>query len=142
MCAWGADLIIGAHPHVVEPVEWVEAENGNRALVYYSLGNFVSRQKEANNLLGAMADVTLAFDGETVSVAEYSFLPIVTHYSMNYTDFRVYPLSEYTDELAAKCGVLKHDGKVSVERYQKVLEKAFDGYDISIVKGLAPQEKE
>ena len=142
MCAWGADLIIGAHPHVVEPVEWVEAENGNRALVYYSLGNFVSRQKEANNLLGAMADVTLAFDGETVSVAEYSFLPVVTHYSMNYTDFRVYPLSEYTDELAASCGVSKHDGKVSVERYQKVLEKAFDGYDISIVKGLAPQEKD
>lgn len=141
MCAWGADLIIGAHPHVVEPVEWIESENGNRALVYYSLGNFVSRQKEANNLLGAMADVTLAYDGKTVTVAEYSFLPIVTHYSMNYANFRVYPLSQYTDELAAQCGVSKHDGKVSVDRYQKVIQKAFDGYDISIVEGLVSPEE-
>ena len=38
----GADLILGTHPHVIEPVELITSENGNQALVYYSLGNFVN----------------------------------------------------------------------------------------------------
>ncbi|MBQ8878162.1 MAG: CapA family protein, partial [Lachnospiraceae bacterium] len=51
----GADLIIGTHPHVVQPIEWVESENGNKALCYYSLGNYVSTQKDAISMLEAMA---------------------------------------------------------------------------------------
>jgi poly-gamma-glutamate synthesis protein (capsule biosynthesis protein) len=39
----GADLILGTHPHVLQPVEALEA-GGRRALVAYSLGNFVSNQ--------------------------------------------------------------------------------------------------
>ena len=51
----GADIIIGTHPHVVQPVEWIETENGNRALCFYSLGNYVSTQKEPLCMLEAMA---------------------------------------------------------------------------------------
>ncbi len=39
----GADLIIGHHPHVLQPLAWVEAE-GRKGLVAYSLGNFISNQ--------------------------------------------------------------------------------------------------
>ncbi len=39
----GADLILGHHPHVLQPVSWVEA-GGRRGLVAYSLGNFISNQ--------------------------------------------------------------------------------------------------
>ena len=39
----GADLILGHHPHVLQPVEVIE-RNGRRTLVAYSLGNFVSNQ--------------------------------------------------------------------------------------------------
>jgi poly-gamma-glutamate synthesis protein (capsule biosynthesis protein) len=45
LVAAGADLIIGAHPHVVQPAEPVEAE-GRRGFVAYSLGNFVFDQPE------------------------------------------------------------------------------------------------
>ena len=39
----GADLVLGTHPHVIEPIEWVEDETtGHQMLVYYSLGNFVN----------------------------------------------------------------------------------------------------
>ena len=38
----GVDLVMGAHPHVIEPVEWVTDDNGHKMLVYYSLGNFVN----------------------------------------------------------------------------------------------------
>jgi poly-gamma-glutamate synthesis protein (capsule biosynthesis protein) len=43
LVAAGCDVILGHHPHVLQPVEWLEAE-GRRALVAYSLGNFISNQ--------------------------------------------------------------------------------------------------
>lgn len=120
MCAWGVDLVIGAHPHVLEPVEWVESSNGNRMLVYYSLGNFVSRQINAVNLLGGIADVKLKYDGKKVTLEEYQLVPIVTHYNPSCTEFSVYTLDSYTDELASRHGVAAYDGKVSVERWNNI----------------------
>lgn len=59
----GVDLVIGAHPHVLENVEWYSTEDSDRnMLVYYSLGNFVSNQDRMPRMLGGMADVTLRID--------------------------------------------------------------------------------
>ncbi len=126
MCENGADLIMGSHPHVIEPVKWVEAENGNRALVFYSLGNYVSRQKEVNNLLGIMGCVDIQKDifGK-VSITKASVTPTVTHYNTNSRGFKVYPLKNYTDELASTHGVAQYDGKVTVERFKNIFEKVF-----------------
>lgn len=44
MVEWGADLVIGNHPHVVEPYEWYQAENGNKGFIAYACGNFISIQ--------------------------------------------------------------------------------------------------
>ena len=40
----GATAVIGHHPHVLQPVEWVQRSDGSRGLVAYSLGNLVSNQ--------------------------------------------------------------------------------------------------
>jgi poly-gamma-glutamate synthesis protein (capsule biosynthesis protein) len=48
--ACGADIIIGGHPHVVEPVV---------GSTYYSLGNFVSNQRERRTDGGIVADITI-----------------------------------------------------------------------------------
>lgn len=48
----GADLVIGAHPHVLQPMEWRKSED---KLVVYSLGNFVSGQRKRYTDGGAMA---------------------------------------------------------------------------------------
>ena len=77
----GADLVLGTHPHVIEPIEWVTDEKtGNEMLVYYSLGNFVNWTSEsgagiANRMVGGMADVTLmrVKDG-TVHISEYGIV--------------------------------------------------------------------
>ncbi len=129
MCEWGVDLIVGSHPHVIEPVEWYTAENGNQMLVYYSLGNYVSRQLEAKNLLGGLADIELKFNGERVYIHDYRFMPIVTHYNTEYSGFGVYPLKTYTDAMAQGHGVAQRDGAVSVERFRKIVENVFEGYD-------------
>ena len=40
----GADVILGTHPHVLQPLEIYEAQDGRTCLVVYSLGNFISNQ--------------------------------------------------------------------------------------------------
>lgn len=44
MVDWGADIIFGGHPHVAEPAEIIE-KDGERKLVVYSMGNFLSNQR-------------------------------------------------------------------------------------------------
>ncbi len=50
----GVDIIIGAHPHVIEPVEYI-----NDTLVIYSLGNFISDQDTNDKLTGLMMSVNI-----------------------------------------------------------------------------------
>lgn len=52
----GVDLIIGAHPHVVETVEYI---NDGKTFVIYSLGNFLSDQLDVDNYTGLGMEVTL-----------------------------------------------------------------------------------
>jgi poly-gamma-glutamate synthesis protein (capsule biosynthesis protein) len=103
----GVDLVIGAHPHVIEPVEWIETDGNHRMLVYYSLGNFMSYQKESPRMLGAMAGITITKDALGTYISEANITPIVTHYENGPADFNygLYKLADYTPELAKVHGV-------------------------------------
>lgn len=118
----GADLIIGTHPHVIQPVEWVTAGNGNRALCYYSLGNFTSAQDGVAQMLGGMASLTIVKDEEGTHIDESSIkaIPLVTHYVYpGWTGSTVvestYLLNQYTDEQAAAHG-LKNAWRITLTR--------------------------
>lgn len=103
----GVDLVIGSHPHVLEPVEWIESEEGRRMLVYYSLGNFLSYQKEAPRMLGGIAEVTITKDDTGTYISEAGIVPIVTHYENGPADYNyaIYKLTDYNEELANLHGV-------------------------------------
>lgn len=59
----GVDMIIGSHPHVVQPMKVVRNEKENKdVLVVYSLGNFISNMKTADTRGGAMVRTTLKRD--------------------------------------------------------------------------------
>lgn len=59
----GVQLVIGSHPHVVQPMEMRYDSKGNpRALVVYSLGNFISNMKTRDTVGGAMVKVTVRRD--------------------------------------------------------------------------------
>lgn len=47
LCDLGVDVILGGHPHVVQPIELLESSNGHRTVCIYSLGNAVSNQRIA-----------------------------------------------------------------------------------------------
>ncbi|MEG0910562.1 MAG: CapA family protein [Ruthenibacterium sp.] len=110
MADWGADIIIGTHPHVVQPVEYfTAAESGKSVPMFMSLGNFVSTQNQIDNLIGVVAtfDITKTTmpDGVSQTVIDnLHAVPIVMHYDANYKNARVYLLRDYTDELAAQHG--------------------------------------
>lgn len=65
MASWGADVIIGHHPHVIQPVEWIDNGNGTKTLVAYSLGNFISQQNTASRVIGGMLHYDLTKDYDT-----------------------------------------------------------------------------
>lgn len=104
----GADLIIGTHPHVPQPVEWLTADNGNTALCYYSLGNYVSTQKNLLSMLEEMAWITfhVTEDGVGISADHTGVVPLVCQYTSGPLRLdRVYLLEEYTEELVAAHGI-------------------------------------
>ncbi len=111
----GADLIIGTHPHVVQPVEFLTAENGNTSLCYYSLGNYVSTQKQPICMFEAMAWVTFHYheeEGVSLRLEDSGALPLVCHYTSGPVRAKaVYPLEDYTTELADAHGILNYGGK-------------------------------
>ncbi len=125
----GADIIIGTHPHVVQPVEWIEAENGNKALCYYSLGNYVSTQKQAICMLEGMAWVTIHVDeeGASIATADTGVVPLVCHYKANPVRLdSVYLLEEYTEEQATTHGIKIYGGvDLNLEELQQWSDEIF-----------------
>lgn len=58
----GADMVIGAHPHVVQPMELLTDTTGRRTLTVYSLGNFISGMRTIDTRGGAVVTVGLRRD--------------------------------------------------------------------------------
>ena len=107
LASWGADVIIGTHPHVIQPVEYIENSDGRRTLVAYSLGNFISAQNRGPRMLGGMMHITVTKDYQknTTEVTKAKFTGTVTHYDSGFSNVRVYNLADYTDALASRHGV-------------------------------------
>ncbi|MBQ3864414.1 MAG: CapA family protein [Clostridia bacterium] len=98
----GADVIIGSHPHVLQPVEKIRVtrEDGSikDVLVAYSMGNFLSNQREQYTDTGMMINFSLEKDFKTghVEVKNTSYTPTWVwrfEKGSNY-DYRILPLPE------------------------------------------------
>lgn len=99
----GVDIVIGGHTHSIQPFEWYSEDGGRKMPVYYSLGNFISGQKEWQTMLGAMAELTVERKNGEISVTSAKAVPVVTHYEIYWhrdPSIKTYKLSDYTDELA------------------------------------------
>lgn len=101
------DIVIGTHPHVIEPVKWIQEKNNtHKMLVYYSLGNFISSQDEVPRMLGGMANIQITKSNGKVYISDASITPLVTHYETGIDKhFTTYKLSDYTEKLANKHGI-------------------------------------
>lgn len=130
----GVGLIIGTHPHVVEPVDVITGVSGNKMPIFYSLGNFVSSQKDNFNMLGGMAKVVITKDETGTYVSDYNIEPQVnviqaggTH-GMGYR-FHVYHLEDYTEELQ-NSHIRKNCSKTALEGvWNEIFADASTGMD-------------
>lgn len=134
----GVDIILGAHPHVLQPITWIDD-----TLVMYSLGNFISNQygtDDYNKLVGFMAtlditktvtpegdvDITIDNLGGELIFTKYNGNPITT---ANHDGHQVIPFSKMTDEvLSTFTHSIERDRLY--EKYSGILESM--GVDLNI----------
>lgn len=126
----GVDLVLGAHPHVIEPIEWVSDDQGNKMLVYYSLGNYVNGTSStkgnlAHRMVGGIADVTIERD-ETgkVVIVDHDVVPIVCHMAKG-DAYTVYYLKDYTEELAKENRICMQDSAFSLQACWDVVHQVW-----------------
>lgn len=95
----GCDVIIGTHPHTVQPVEYI-----GDTLVVYSLGNFISAQKAAVSQVGGVIKFDMVLKGTEKRIENVAFEPVINHYNAGFRNLRIIPFDEYTPEKAATHG--------------------------------------
>ena len=126
----GVDLVIGTHPHVIEPVEVIEDED-HSMLVYYSIGNFINSTAQsgkgvANRMVGGIANVTLdKNESGEVYIKDYGVTPVVTHVLTGSAKITTYLLSDYTEELAKENEIIAKDPSFSLQYCIDLVEKVF-----------------
>jgi len=137
----GADLIIGHHPHVIQPAEWLTGADGNQTYCIYSLGNFISSQHIDETMLGGMLSVTFEADGDDVRIAEAGLIPIVTHYERGLYGYRTYLLKDYTEELANRHGIIAYEPMLTLQFLEDLADEVWGAerteYDLDRVYGAS-----
>ena len=95
LASLGVDIVIGTHPHVVQPIEWIDD-----TIVFYSLGNFISAQEQSDNynkMVGLMSslDITKMVKGDDVDIKIDNINnELIFTYYQGYRNFKVIPFSE------------------------------------------------
>ncbi len=97
---WGADYIIGAHPHVLQPMEWHNSED-NETFVAWSLGNFISNMYFKRTDGGALLHLILSREnGEVhISDAAYDLVYVYKYRDDNqHIQYRLRPVQRFMDK--------------------------------------------
>ena len=92
----GVDIVIGTHPHVIQPVEWIDD-----TLVIYSLGNFISAQNSESCVnykcnIGLLSSLTITKtieDNTSLVKIDNIENELIYTYHNNYQDYLVIPFS-------------------------------------------------
>ena len=135
LASLGVDIIIGHHPHVVQPIEFI-----GDTLVIYSLGNFLSGQRGIEKLTGLMisTDVVKVADSNKISLENvkaeltYTYTDSQKGYRGNY---KVYPYTKLTESLLP-------DYKIYYNKYMEIVVHGDDRIEKSDYSGNSKQSSE
>ena len=120
----GVDVIIGHHPHVLQPMKWVDRPDGGRTLIMYSLGNFLSGMMYSRNMVGGMMGFDIVKADTGVVIENAYFIPTVCQYNSSVRGFKLYRFADYTEELQKAHGAHKFDAGMSMKSMQKIVKDA------------------
>jgi poly-gamma-glutamate capsule biosynthesis protein CapA/YwtB (metallophosphatase superfamily) len=92
----GADIIIGHHPHVLQPMQWITRKDGKKSFVAYSLGNFLSGQIKDFKDIGGVLNIEIVKESKdnkvNISLQNPHFTPTYVS-SLHQHHYRVIPLA-------------------------------------------------
>lgn len=133
----GADLIIGSHPHVIEPIIFQRELNSSTKLVAYSLGNFISNQQRTGRDGGLILEVDIQKDSNTTEIleAKYYLTWVRRFYSKGKRKYQIIPCFE--ENLRRNKGYY-YKMRAFVKDSKKILKKS----KIKMVKSSIDLEKE
>ena len=143
LCDLGVDVIIGGHPHVVQPVELIESsvDPGHRTVCIYSLGNVVSNQMKGGDPAfasghsedGALFTVTFGkFSDGTVTVTAVDVLPTWVNRNTN-SGSRLYDILPLDitrqDSWQTLYGLTDEQFAAAKESWERTMEIVGDGLE-------------
>jgi poly-gamma-glutamate synthesis protein (capsule biosynthesis protein) len=113
----GADIILGHHPHVLQPVEFLKQKDGKQGVVIYSLGNFLSAQVWDYKNIGGMIEIAVKKEGvpgkTKTTIEKVRFHPTFTS-NTRQKNYRIHPIDH-----AAKNGWTNENAK-SIETFMRI----------------------
>lgn len=104
LASLGVDVILGTHSHTLQPVEWIEGENGHKTLCAYSLGNLLSTMHYNEYMVGGILTFDIVEDDMGARIEDPMLIPTMCHYSMTRDSLKLYTLENYTDDLLKSHG--------------------------------------
>ena len=115
----GCDLVVGAHPHVVQPFAMIPANDVDSIPVIYSLGNFISNQRDRYRDGGISLEVTLTKTDSMVTKLSFGYEPFwVYRYQVNYVSvFRLIRINDYLEHPERYPAISDKDKKLMMQFY-------------------------
>ena len=133
----GVDVVIGTHPHTIQPVKWIKGNSGNKMLCVYSLGNFIGGMLTTDNAIGGEIKFDFVKKNDKITIENVKWIPTVIHFEGNQDNiievrynYKAYKLSQYSDKLAKKHVLNGYDGNVVSIKYitnktKKVIDEKY-----------------
>lgn len=133
---WGADLIIGTHPHVVQNAAWITAADGRKVFCAYSLGNFLSTQAKPDQVVGVVLDCTIKINGDgSVEIVDPKLVPTVTVYGANAANCHTVFLKDYSATEVLKHGIRNQYSYFNYQWIVNMLSKYIDAEFLQLPEG-------
>ncbi len=113
----GSDLIVGSHPHVIQPFDRIATKRGVTVPVIYSLGNLISNQRERYRDGGIAFEILLTKQNDSIQIASLAYEPLWVNREEKGKRFvyRIIPVNDY----------LRHKSKYKLDKKQATTIQQF-----------------
>lgn len=117
----GVNVVIGHHPHVIEPIEYI-----GDTLVVYSLGNLVSAQIGTPRLIGMLVSLNIVKSTDKnqvdIEIKDVKGDLVYTYYNNRFRNFKVIPFSNLNDDLLNNYKDIEQQYSAIINKYDKTIK--------------------
>lgn len=123
LCDLGVDVILGHHPHVLQPIEWITSSDGNhKTLCAYSLGNFMAEMDRQQHMVGGILRFNIiALNGDFLGIDDVIFTPTVFDFTTSFYNNHIYLMKDYTMDMARNHGIRAYGNKADLLEMQYIV---------------------